>query len=65
MDNLRSCSRDTGTASNVRGLDGLGVVGASLMPDLAGGDIKAPVIMIAEEAADLIRSRSALAPVNV
>jgi 4-pyridoxate dehydrogenase len=44
-----------GSDLRVHGLDALRVVDASVMPDLVGGMINAPVIMIAERGADLVR----------
>ena len=49
----------------VRGAENLRVVDASVFPDMLGGNINAPTIMFAERAADLIRGRQTLAPMNV
>ena len=44
----------------VHGLEGLSVVDASVMPYVTNGNIYAPVMMIAEKAADLLLGNSPL-----
>jgi choline dehydrogenase-like flavoprotein len=49
------------TELRVRGIEGLRVVDASVMPNMIGGNINAAIVMIAERASDLIAGRQVLA----
>ncbi|WCO67306.1 choline dehydrogenase [Iamia majanohamensis] len=49
----------------VRGVEGLRVVDASAMPLITNGNIYAPVMMLAEKAADLVAGNTPLAPQDV
>ena len=59
---VSTCAMGTGEDAvvdpglRVRGVSGLRVVDASVMPQVPRGNTNAPTIMVAEKAADLIRS---------
>ncbi len=58
-----TCRMGTDTASvtlpdgRVRGMDGLRVIDASVMPQATAGDLNAPTLAMAERMADLVRGR--------
>ena len=49
----------------VHGTEALSVVDASVMPNVTNGNIYAPVMMVAEKAADLLLGNTPLAPLDV
>jgi choline dehydrogenase len=67
-----TCAMGTGDMSvtdpatmAVHGIDGLKVVDASVLPYVTNGNIYAPVMMVAEKAADLILGNQPLPPAQV
>ncbi len=51
--------------TRVRGIENLRVVDSSIFPTITNGNLNAPTIMVAERAADLIKSNDTLPAANV
>jgi choline dehydrogenase-like flavoprotein len=54
-----------GRDMQVRGIGGLYVVDASVMPTITTGPTNAAIVAMAERASDLLRGRPPLAPINL
>src|SRR5690625_5465646 len=62
---FRSMSVLDPNSLRVKGVDGLRVVDGSAMPYTPNGNIYAPIMMLAEKAADLITGTTPLEPLDV
>jgi choline dehydrogenase-like flavoprotein len=50
---------------SIRGVEGLYVIDASIMPRITTGPVNAAVVAVAERASDLLLERAPLAPVSL